>query len=686
MDRPLGFAAFCAAAVFVVTAGTAGAQVTRSDAACRSAVWKSAAKLGATAMKTVDACLKQQLADRIATSIDCNDVEDADLKDKVAKVGSKLASAIPRKCDGGQNALALAQYASCPSPGQAVDDGEATTAIDSFAEVALCQAALNIGYVEPLRRYVLAPDAAAVVAADNGRNIARCASAIAKSASKLWKTVSKERGKCQTKADKAAGPYTFSCASFDDNGKIAAASLKLTAAVEKSCSELSVADLAQVGSCAATASGIAACATAAVTKNASGLTTNAFEHRGVCPQQLRLVTKPGNADGARVGPTDLDFGWTGFSHEGDFFEGFATRFELACATGDCESCAISAACDEDNCRCSNDSSISCNSPFTAGGSCGAGTCVVYFGPPRPRSVGGIPACVLDSIASPLAGVADAGAGTLETTWQVTARVHLGITQTRPCPDCSGSTIGAAGMCNGGARNGQPCTTDAIDPDFGAMSYDCPPDPAAHVTGPDGLLYDLTLSDAPVSLAAGDACEVAGHQCPCGACSGDPTIVCTDDAACSGLGAGTCTDGGGKQRSPNSCSDLVCTPLEPGSDQGICADGPIDHFCDGFLRANGEGYVTCDMSNGDADCTPLSAGSCSLSRPRRCFLDPITTSGSAGHSGGVLAGITCVPPASLASVNSASGLPGPFRMRLDVDYTALCADGVTEYELGGAPCP
>ena len=57
-----------------------------------------------------------------------------------------------------------------------------------------------------------------------------------------------------------------------------------------------------------------------------------------------------------------------------------------------------------------------------------------------------------------------------------------------------------------------------------------------------------------------------------------------------------------------------------------------------------------------------------------------------QDGGVLVSAFCSSMTASGGVNGAYGLPGPGRVALDLDFTAYCSDGTTEFELGGANCP
>jgi hypothetical protein len=321
----------------------------------------------------------------------------------------------------------------------------------------------------------------------------------------------------------------------------------------------------------------------------------------------------------------------------------------------------------------------CTAPFTQD-VCGVGnTCWVHFGPPLPLSAGGAPTCIVNTIQTAFNGTANIGTGASSTPILNNAKVFSGIGQKNPCPTCSGASIGAAGTCAGGARNGLACTTNALNTTYGNTSYDCPPSLATNLSG-SGLAIDLTLTNGSVSLAAGDACDapLGALSCFCGGCSLLPTKACQVDADC--VGFGTCNNAGGPARQPNACSDLTCNA------GGVCNAGPVDGFCDGLLKTNGLPYITC-LNNGDCTAADPTAGNCTITKNRPCFVSPITDTGTAGTDGAELVSTFCSGPTTSGGVNAAAGTPGPGRVHLDFDFNGLCpAPNTTRaYALGGANC-
>ena len=678
-NRVFKASVFLAAAAIVATAGTGYAAMTKEDASCRATIQKNAGKLGQTTAKTLAGCVKNALK---AGSGNCSTIAAADTGGKVVGAAGKVGPGIAKKCVDATNAAQLAAMANCPSPADADDAGGATSGVDTFAEVSNCEITYNTKNLEPMWNYILSPNYAAISANPNAKTISACANAIAKGASGLWATVSKTRGKAQATIDKGLPASYAYVSSTADDGKINGSAAKLVDGMAKSCAGITPSEFHLIGACDNTLTGAEACTISAVKKNASGATALAFAMAGNCPTTVKVVVNGGAAGGQVLTNTSLDTGWTGFGHNADVVDGFTSRVSLDCTPGgdDCSNCNVTANCTEGNCRCANDPSISCSTPFVTSGACGANLCIVLFGPPLPLAAGGVATCVVNTIQTPFTGQADVGTGESTTPILNIAKVHLGISQTQPCPTCSGSTIGAAGTCSGGQRNRSACVTNAINTSFGNTSYDCPPTTALNITGA-GLKVDLTLTDGAVSLPFADTCDspLGAYNCACGACSLDPTKGCKVDADCTGFG--TCNNAGGPPRQPNACSDLVCSNV---GGKGVCNAGPADSFCDGALKTNGDGYIPC-FTNGD--CTPLGAGNCSATTTNRpCYLNPITADGTPGQDGAELVSAFCSAPTASGSVNAAGGLPGAGRVKLDFDFTGYCSDGTTQFELGGNNCP
>jgi hypothetical protein len=662
--------AFLSAAVFAASVGTANAAAVDSvNAKCRATNAKSLNKLAATISKSFDGCVSSGVKNG---SGNCSTTAAADTKGKVPGAKGKLADGIGKSCPGAD--VALAEHEICGTPiGTAINDG---------TDLAVCLNDLADKNIERWRVAILNPSYA------NAAPVAKCISAIGKSATKYLSTVGKEQSKAVNSSDKGGGDSNYSNPG-DPSGKIGAAAQKLADGITKSCSVLTPDQWGLVGSCDDDLAGVIACVTAKTRAVAEGLNASAYDQPGSCPTSVKVQIHHDAANGGDLGATELDVGTTGFGHNAGLIDDFVGSVKLACGapTGnDCTSCTVTAGCDTGNCRCSNDITLECNTPFAAGGVCGAGTCRVFFGPPLPLSASGTPTCVVNEITSELVGTANLATGESDTSVENRALVYTGISQSRPCPTCVGN------VCQGGQRNGLACSIDGTSETFGDVSYDCPPTTLSNISG-SGLKINLDLTDGTVNLPFALPCDppLGGLDCSCSTCTGDNSIGCNSDAECAAAGAGTCrTDGlhGGALRQPNFCSgNCVAVPGSP--TEGECdGAGPVDSYCSGLVKGNGGGIITC-ATNGDCDaldseCPGNDCGDCTISEPRKCFLDPIVADGTPGTEGAVLVSNFCSAPTSSGAVNSAAGTPGPSRLSLDFEFFGRCADG-SPWGPGGANC-
>jgi hypothetical protein len=245
--------------------------------------------------------------------------------------------------------------------------------------------------------------------------------------------------------------------------------------------------------------------------------------------------------------------------------------------------------------------------------------------------------------------------------------------------------GSCGVCDYGNRNDadlhnrQPCDVQGFQGTFAnddsglGLSLDCPPADGKNISGV-GLSVPIDFTTGTASLPFETNCDPPfppppAFVCACGVCSIDTAKPCVNNGDCL-VGEGTCTSNGGGQaadRRPNQCSNLTCTDI--GGGRGECtAAGPGDTltYCDGQLRASGQGYITCsdnvDCGSFDPICSGGDCGDCTLARTRPCFVDPIVMTGSPDADAPLLAGTFCLPPTTNNAINATTGNPGPGRVR------------------------
>jgi hypothetical protein len=672
----------CAATIsLLASASSVQAQVSAEERACRAAISKGFGKYTKALQKAVVGCHKLRDKGTASPASDCNDPFTADQlgKNKPSAALASASIAIQAACAPGGIPIAnvLAQFARCPAPFEAIDDGGSTVGIDDFSELIDCQREHTDGLVEKAARKVMGQPALPLEP-----ELQKCHAAIGKSYSKLIDTIVKVRAKCQASLDKAGGPIGFECALADPKQKIQSTRAKATEGIAKGCADADALNLFAIGarsargvpdldSCAVDLADVKICALEETAEIAgSGMASLFWELPGICPEGGSYLVVPVTTS------AEVDTGFTGMVHDMDPILGYrGAQFAISC-DADCANCTTTAITSPIGaCRCSSDPTALCSTP---GAAClGSGTCECFYGPPTPYVGAGSPACVLSKVEGSMAGGLDPTTGEVTLDVPLRHKIYLGISQQSPCPQCNG------GFCAGGARSGLACNVDATDATFGAVSYDCPPSVGVNITG-SGLLTDVSFTTGSVSLPFNTPCDppLSGSMCPCAVCSGNTQVACNSDAECAAVAAGTCTSKGpsGASRRPNDCSDLTCSP-DVETDEGTCLAGPVDKYCDGFLRSNGEGMSLCIDNN---DCAALGAGACTLTKRRECFLSPIEAEGEAGE---MIVGAGCIGATSNAGVNAAIGWPGAYRVRQNLDPDVFCPDGVTEFVApGGSNCP
>ena len=725
--KRISFATMAAACVAVVlVAGTASAQLPAAQSTCRKTIAKVVTKYQASLIKSVALCNKLRNLNKAPyNALNCNDAATAaNVKGTLSLTKGKNAALIKKLCFdvptlkgtvADTNAV-LALYPRCPSPASTVDDGGLTTGIDDWTEMANCEMALSEGYVSRLAAQAFGAPALPVTVKGP---IYNCSFAIGKSLGKTMSTYAKVRTICQGLADKTAGAtLDYSCATADPVSLIGTANTALNTAIDTYCNG-TPATLAGMGACGQTKDQLKKCITDRMVKRLGG---------GLVGMAYALpdpsVNHPGSADviinagyGEQLTHTELDSGYTGFGHNVDLEDGYLGGVLMGPCDQDGKNCPVSLDkspagkkyAGYSTCRCANDATVSCDVINGADAThCGGNNCYCMFGPPLPLSAANAPVCVVNRFQSDFSGNTGE-VGEYDVVTRTAAVVHLGLGQTRPCPTCEGDLTAndgtRGGTCDGGTRDGLPCDVNATS-DFGSVSFDCLPSLAANISGT-GLKMGLTFTDGTSTITAaiptGALCTAG--TCHCAQCSGDPSVGCSSNADCIAVSAGTCTNASGGAGKQNSCDALICDDDGTGTNQGVCGGAtPIRLFCDGQLRGNGEGYLSCD-AGGDPDCraldtdcgdgTPGSCGTCGGAGTSghggfgeaKCFLPTVTATGIPGIFGSEGVASFCSANTSNAGVNQAGGLPGPGRVRLDFDFDLYCSDHSTPYDLpGGLNCP
>jgi hypothetical protein len=669
------------ALLLVASRGTSEAFHTQAyeplELKCRSTISKGLTKAISLGQKVISGCHKDR--DKTGAVVDCNvlDASNADVKGKFAAAQTKLTDGVQKACiDAGIDGDVLEEYVSCPEP--CATDLALPNPLTSYSQLGSCLTCIAREEAEANGLAVLGLPAAPLATNDQA-----CRVAIGKSYGKYLKTMLKDRSKCQNSAEKGGALHLedSGCATADPKGKISVMLTSAEAAVDGSCA---AANLTNIDSCASTdLTALKACLkTENDTTGNDGVTSSYELPATICPVGITTYTIAGApVAGGPLGPTQLDSGWNGIGHGQDIVHNYATSVSVTCpnSTPPCGSCTVDGLdpAGEQSAmftRCKQDPTISCSNPFGTDPVCpGTQECAYYLGPPAPLSASNTPTCGLFRLENDITGTYDPDSGEAEQAIKLRAVIHTGIALNKPCPICVGDPVPKdgvqGGVCDGGTRDGLGCDVQGFDATFAAgegISLDCVPYPLQNITG-QGLLLDLALTSGSVSVPFNLSCDfpLNSEACACAVCSGDASQACNSDAECAATLAGTCTSGGGGvSRQPNACGDLTCTDI--GGGHGECAAGPDVMACDGVIRANGGGYVLCsDDSECQTGAIGFEAGNCTLVEARPCFLDPIVATGTPDPDQAVMVAGFCVPPTSSSGVNSATGLPGPSRVKVEL---------------------
>lgn len=720
----VGSALFGVAVDFSTPTRVYGFAFTTAEQVCRDTVASSTVKLATVAAKTLVGCHKSRDRGSVPAATDCNDTVVADDGGATTKVAAALATRSASRC--GALDPASVGYVVCPSPCSSVGG------LDDFVDVSACIDCLARDGTELLSGTCQASPMPPLAGAERA-----CHDDIGRAWYKYFRTVLKERRRCQRLAESGGASDTDVCASGDPRGKIAKVATIAERLIERSCDD---ADLDALGACStASAAALADCVLASSQQQATAIflamydlggnvttttTTTLPPQDSLCPETVELVLHGrvgeicatsadcfvGTCDAALgrcLTATDLDTGWTGVSHNADISDAAIVRARLRCpgpfdsqAAEPCGEClVIGVDPSARSCRCANDNRSICDEPFRPDADdCSGATCNCYLGPPLSLSSGNTPVCVVNRLREDIRGTASVDVGASASQVRLGSVVYLGEGLTEPCPYCAGDPTPGDGVRGGTCVLGKDadadCDTDAVNRTFPAPggdghSLDCFPSSGKNVTGTGlKIAFDQTTGAAePISATI--PCFFNSFLCHCMVCTGDTTLACDSNAVCAAAGAGTCTTfANGANTKPNGCTgDFLCA--DQGDGEGRCNQGPDSSFCDGVTTAEGHGFVACN-SNADcasSSCGSVSCGQCTILERRPCFLDTIEATGTPSPGQPTTVGTFCIPPTSNAGVNAVAGLPGPGRLANAQRSTLYCSSNPSVvYTPGSGGCP
>lgn len=657
------------------------------DLECRNSLAKDAGKVVKAATKAIGSCYKGRIKQTTPESDDCYDMAVADQKGRVARSQGQLSKHAVERCASSTNILN--EYVSCSATCQA--SLGLSNPLSTASGVADClNCTLVDAVVDSARDGLGVPD---VVAMADDTDTKRCARKAQQAYQKYLVAGLKEQVRCQSDQDEdlAVRPSIDLCSVADPDpstGKGAKLLAKAESAILDKCVE---ADLAQVNACDTSDRTLLAACLASNFKvglDQSFARTFGLETT-ICPTRVTSQIQAGS-NPFGFSETELSVGHVGPGHRLDIPHGYQLSVDVTCpgsVAGACGSCTVDGISGDGAqydffTRCKDEPHVSCNLLFQNDPACtDSGLCTYFLGPPLAISTAGTFTTTLNALATDATGTVNPDDGTGQLNLDLRARAHNGVFQHQPAPLCVNDTTPQDGikdgLCLEGLNDGLPCDIQGFDVTFGNVSLDCPPNPLANISG-DGLIIGLALSTGVSSMPFNTPCDdplPPSIMCACAQCSGDVSLPCNSDQECADAGAGACTTNGGgaaHPRSPNSCDGGTCSALPGITHRGECTVGPDDQFCDGFLRANGRGILSCTS---DASCQGFEGGvqqvcpnddcgSCTIIERRSCFYDPIELTGTPDLTNPILGATFCLPPTSNAAVNSATGSPGPGVVRLE----------------------
>jgi hypothetical protein len=233
-----------------------------------------------------------------------------------------------------------------------------------------------------------------------------------------------------------------------------------------------------------------------------------------------------------------------------------------------------------------------------------------FGPPLPLLAADVATCVVNEWLAtgdqPALEIRNLDLRTGEAEMAIALRpiVFLTGNKQRPCPTCTGRSVGETGVCIGGRRAGLRCTTQGRTVRLGNTSSDCLP-PAADNAGELVVVLDPVTTGTSTRPAT---IPCAGGLCPC---PGQDKV-------------NNCRGGVGACRSSASCPD----PTQP------CCQ-------------TGDGLNGCFV--GDV----VRTGTAATAQP--LWPDPTYPKLAEGTK---LAATFCIPATNSSNINTPVGLPGP----------------------------
>lgn len=242
----------CNLAALPAVAQNSVVPATTLDALCRKDLHKTVGRLARISLQQMSRCHDERLRGVVAPSTDCNDDANAPTRQPIAREQKKVQLRAEKSCDGGPrpgaSRPATLGYDSCPAPCDAIPID------DSYASVASCLLCVAEKTTESLAASTLGT---AMLPLSSGER--RCQKHISAQLKRYMMTLVMTQHQCQTRLERGLRPASTDCKTADERGRVARAK----AALRRTLSRCTDAQLARLDSCASTTAGEQTCVPAA---------------------------------------------------------------------------------------------------------------------------------------------------------------------------------------------------------------------------------------------------------------------------------------------------------------------------------------------------------------------------------------------------------------------------------------
>jgi hypothetical protein len=253
-----GFSFPLASALLLLAAAAAEGGFDSEQRRCRDAIARGGLKLASTAIAATARCHSDRNTGRISSSVDCNDLTEADTRGLVSRARQRFVARVAGargRCGGPTVTPARAGHVSCPSP-----CNDEYPAIVNFDDVAGCTACLVESEVEALALFTAGSPAVPLDASE-----LRCHRFVTKSVATHHRLVASRRRACRKASEQRGAVTAGSCASDPVAGQQSSANRALSK-ISQVCSS---ANLGLLASCDSDdAAELAACVVADTERSA----------------------------------------------------------------------------------------------------------------------------------------------------------------------------------------------------------------------------------------------------------------------------------------------------------------------------------------------------------------------------------------------------------------------------------